>query len=101
MGNDFNYLSTSGEVIVNKPNPRFRNFSGIFKNLIKNSNVTTMDPIVSMIITYDSSKAITVTKRSDQEYYVKQYDLETYELTFEERIGNDSRQHYIKLKEVE
>jgi hypothetical protein len=59
-----------------------------------------MYPIVSMIITYDSTKAITVTKRNDREYYVKQYDLESYEMTFEEKIGGGELQ-YIKLKEVE
>ena len=53
-----------------------------------------------MIITYDSTKAITVTKRNDSEYYVKQYDLESYKMTFEEKIGGDPNQ-YIKLKEVE
>lgn len=67
---------------------------------MKSSNVVTMYPIVSMIITYDSSKAITVTKRNDREYYIKQYDLESYDLTFEEKIGGGEDQ-YIKLKEVE
>jgi len=67
---------------------------------VKSSNVVTMYPIVSMIITYDSSKAVTVTKRNDREYYIKQYDLESYDLTFEEKIGGGEDQ-YIKLKEVE
>ena len=60
----------------------------------------TMYSICSMIITYDSTKVITVTRRNDSEYYVKQYDLETYEMTFEEMIGGNELQ-YIKLKEVE
>lgn len=55
-----------------------------------------MYPIVTMIITYDSSRAITVTKKDDHESFVKMYDLETYELTFEEKFAGD----YIKLKEV-
>jgi hypothetical protein len=42
-----------------------------------------------MIITNDSTKAITVTKRNNSEYYVKQYDLETYDMTFEEKIGGN------------
>jgi hypothetical protein len=53
-----------------------------------------------MIITYDSTKAVTVTKKNDREYLLKQYDLETYEMTFEEKIGGGDDQ-YIKLKEVE
>ena len=59
-----------------------------------------MYPIVTCIITYDSKRAITVTKKDDHEYWVKQYSLETYGLTFEEKIGGSNTQ-YIKLKEVE
>ena len=59
-----------------------------------------MYPIVSVIITYDSNYAVTVTKANDREYYVKMYSLTTNELTFEERIGGGETD-YIKLKEVE
>ena len=41
-----------------------------------------------MIITYDSTRAVTVTKQSDTAYYIKMYDLNTGELTFEELVGN-------------
>ena len=68
--------------------------------MTKSKNVTTMYPIVTCMITYDSKRAVTVTKKSDQEYWVKQYSLETYGLTFEEKVGGDPKQ-YIKLKEVE
>ena len=80
-----------------KPNPRFKNYSTVFSNLVKSSNVKTLWPIMSMIITYDSTKAITVTKEDDQICYVKQYDLLSYKLTFEEKVEGS----YIKLKEVE
>ena len=60
-----------------KPNPRFKNFSDVFKNLVKENNVRTKYPIISMLITYDSSRAVTVTKNTDCEWWVKQYDLET------------------------
>lgn len=59
-----------------------------------------MYPINSVMISYDSTRAITVTKRNDREYYVKMYDLETYEMTFEEKIGGKP-DSYIKLKDVE
>jgi len=59
-----------------------------------------MYPIISCIISYNSKSAITVTKKSEREYYVKQYSLETYQLTFEEKVGGNPNQ-YIKLKEVE
>lgn len=69
----------------------------MFKDLIKQQSVVTKYPIVSMIITYDSTRAITVTKKDDQEYLVKMYDLESYEMKFEESFKGT----YIKLKEVE
>jgi hypothetical protein len=53
-----------------------------------------------MIITYDSSRAITVTKKDDCTFFVKMYDLNTYEMTFEEKIGGNESD-YIKTKEVE
>ena len=59
-----------------------------------------MYPINSVMISYDSTRAITVTKRNDREYYVKMYDLESYEMTFEEKIGGKP-ESYIKLKDVE
>ena len=59
----------------------------MFTNLIRQTTVITMWPIVSMIITYDSKRAVTVTKKDDKEAYIKMYDLESNELTFEEKIG--------------
>jgi hypothetical protein len=86
-----NYVNSQGITVSNKPNPRFKNYSAIFKGLVKNSSVTTMYPIISMMITYDSTKAITVTKKDDTEYYIKQYDLESYEMTFEEKVGGSKQ----------
>ena len=99
-GGDAKYVDTAGVTQTAQANPSFRNYSGVFKNLVKANNIVTMYPIISMIITYDSTKAVTVTKKSDEEYYVKQYDLEKYDMTFEEKIGGEPGQ-YIKLKEVE
>ena len=59
-----------------------------------------MYPIVSMLITYDSSRAVTVTKKDEREYYLKMYDLEESKLTFEEKIGGEP-DSYIKMKEIE
>jgi hypothetical protein len=93
-------VNTQGETVGNKPNPRFKNHKELFNNLLKSTDVTTMYPICSVIISYDSTRAITVTKRNEKEYYIKMYDLETYEQTFEEKIGG-LPENYIKLKEVE
>ena len=59
-----------------------------------------MFPIISCMITYNSKAVVTVSKRNDQEYWVKIYDLVSYELLFEEQIGGNPK-NYIKLKEVE
>ena len=52
------------------------------------------------MITYNSKSVVTVTKASDREYYIKQYSLEGYALTFEEKIGGTDI-NYIKAKDVE
>jgi hypothetical protein len=83
-----------------KPNKRFKNFNDVFSGLTKSKNVVTKHPIIDCIITYNSKSAITVTKRGDREYYVTSYSLESYAVTFEERIGG-LETSYIKLKEVE
>ena len=60
-----------------------------------------MWPIVSMIITNDSTKAITITKKDDRTCFIKMYNLEgDNEMTFEEKIGGGPNS-YIKLKEVQ
>lgn len=53
-----------------------------------------------MLITYDSTKAITLSQKDHKTFYVKMYDLETYDLTFEEEIGGEDAT-YVKVKEVE
>ena len=94
------YMDTLGNKNVLKPNMRFLNYKDIFKNLLKQNTIVTKWPIVTMAISYDSTRAITVTKEDDRTSYVKMYDLNTNELTFEEKIGGQPDQ-YIKIKEVE
>ena len=54
------------------------------------------------MITYDASRAITVTKKNDREYVLQQFDLEDpeYRETFHEVYGGHE-QSYIKMKDVE
>jgi hypothetical protein len=59
-----------------------------------------MYPIVSMIITLDSTRAVTITQKDDRTYFIKMYGLETYDMTFEEKVGGEPKS-YIKLKEVQ
>ena len=78
------YLDTQGNETIVKPNMRFMNYKDIFTNLLKQSTVITKYPIITMGISYDSTRALTVTKKDDRESYLKMYDLNTNELTFEE-----------------
>lgn len=97
-----------------KPNKRFKNFNDVFSGLTRSKNVVTAHPIISCIMTYNSKSAITVTKASDREYWVKQYSLESNQETFAEKVGAmdpkeiadpkgpyNGREPYIKLKEVQ
>jgi len=65
------YRDTKGNVTSLKPNIRFLGYKNIFKDLLKQTSVVTMYPIVSMIISYDSTKAITLTKKDDRTCFVK------------------------------
>lgn len=94
------YRNTEGELVENKPNPRFKNYKELFNNLLKTTPVVTEYSICSVIISYNSKWAITVTKKDDKEYYIKMYNLETYNEEFQEKIGGNE-EDYIKLKEVE
>jgi hypothetical protein len=93
-------VNTAGQTVENKPNPRFKHYKELFNNLVKDVDIPTLYPICSVIITYNSKYAVTVTKRDEKEYYVKMYSLSTYDLEYEEKIGGNEND-YIKLKEVE
>jgi hypothetical protein len=54
-----------------KPNPRFKSYKNLFENLTKHKSRSTMYPIVNVMITYDSTRAITVTKKDDHECWIK------------------------------
>ena len=69
-------------------------------NMTKSMNVMTMNPLVHIMMTYNSKYAVTVSKKSNREYWVKMYDLETYKMVFDEKVGGNP-EDYIKLKEVE
>jgi hypothetical protein len=53
-----------------------------------------------MIISYDSTRAISVSKNMEYESWIKMYSIQTFEQTFEEKIGGNKEQ-YIRVKEVE
>ena len=94
------FSNADEEENAQKPNPRFKHYASLFGDLTKHKSRPTMYPIVHVNISYDSTRAITVTKKDDKEFWVKQYDLETYEQTFEEKIGGQP-DSFIRTKEVE
>lgn len=94
------YVDTKGNMTSLMPNQRFCNYKNVFTNLLDTKPVVTMYSIVSMSISFDSTRAITTTKNNDQEYWIKMYDLANGDLTFEEKVGGHPDQ-YIKLKEIE
>ena len=83
-----------------QPHMRFKNYKNLFTKLLNYKSVPTKYPIISMMITYDSEKAITVTKKSDRTYIIKMYCLKNYNITFEEHLGG-TRESFIKAKEIE
>lgn len=78
-----------------EPNPRFKPFSHIFKDLLKLDQVPTDEPVISIILSQDSTKAITLTKVSEldevkrfkmqKEYFDKNDKLVTCTLTDEQQ----------------
>lgn len=65
------------DVMETGGNPNFLPYKEIFKNLTKNDIVNTDYELISMLITYDSTRAISVQKLDDTEYWIMQYDLST------------------------
>ena len=84
-----------------KPNKRFKYFNDAFSGLTRSKNVKTKYPIINCIMTYNSKSAITITKKDDREHIIHQFDLNTYEQTFEEVIGGIEDVSYIKMSEIE
>lgn len=80
MGQD----DDADEVEEHTPNSQFKAYKDYFSNLTKHKQVPTLYPIVTCMISYDSTRSITVTKKDDREYWVRMYDLESYEKTFDE-----------------
>ena len=70
-------LPTSSSILIPE-SKTFKNFEGLFQNLLKMKNVQSMHPIMNCLISYDSTRVITVTMASNSEYWLQMYDLETH-----------------------
>ena len=69
----------------------------MFANFLDTVTIHTVDSVINTHISYDSSRAITVTKESDKCSWVSMYCLDSYIQTFREKIEGT----YIKLNEVQ
>ena len=67
--------------------------------MLKTTEVSTRYSIINCVISGDSSRAILITKKSEQDYYIVQYNLETTNLTFKEKFGGQTNS-YIKMQEI-
>jgi hypothetical protein len=94
------YKDTMGKETVIQPNGRLAKYRHIFQNLLKTNSIVTQYPIMTMLISYDSQRAISVQVKSDHEAYIVQHSIQTQELTFKMKFGG-SETNYIKLKEVQ
>lgn len=43
--------------------------------MTKQMTIKTSYPVISIMITYDSTRVITVTKKNDRTYFISQFDL--------------------------
>lgn len=83
-----------------EPNERFKNYEGLFHNLMKTREIPTLYPIGSIVVTNDQSMVMAVTKKDDREYYVKMYSLSTFDLVMEAKVGGGAAD-FIKVKQIE
>jgi len=90
----------STQVALTKRLTKWKNYNDIFDDLTVQKNVMTQFPIVSCMITYDSTRTIVVTKEDDTAYHIRQFSLTTQELVCTERYGG-TENSYIKMKDVE
>jgi hypothetical protein len=61
-----------------KCNPRFNHYKKIFDDLLKETRIMTQHPIMTCTISYDSTRAICVTKKGERENYIQMFDLESF-----------------------
>jgi hypothetical protein len=95
------YKDTLGRIMVLKPNPKFKPYKNVFKNLLKQTSIITPCVVISMIINYTSTVAVALLKKNEHQNLIHMYSLKTYELVFEECLGRGEANQCIKAKEIE
>jgi hypothetical protein len=84
-----------------KANLKFKMYSAIFNNLMNEKMIETPYPVMSMTISFDNSRILTVLKKSEFVSFVHGYCIYDYDLEFEEQYGEDDSGNCIKMKDVE
>jgi hypothetical protein len=76
---------------------QFDKHRDMFKDLTKRSYIDTEYDVVSMIITYDSKHALAIVSKSDEEFMVQEYSLDTSERKF----SHTYKGRYLKMNLIE
>lgn len=93
-------LSETDPNAMLKSNAQFKNYRQIFDDMLKESRIMTEFPILTCMISYDSKRTVQVQKKGEREYRIQMFDLESYEMTFDEAVGGQETD-YIKIKDIE
>lgn len=96
---DIKFLNTGGEHVTMKTHPRFKNYRALFKNLLKQSDIELLHPIITMLISKDSTRTLSLSRKDETTWFIQQHDLESQEEMFKEMIGG-SQNDFIKCKDI-
>ena len=97
--NDIQWKDTLGNSHSISANPQLTSHSHVFQNLLKTDTVITDHVICSMMMSYDSTRIISVQKKDNHESYVAQHCMVEKTKVFYEKFGGH-KESYIKIKEV-
>ena len=78
------------------PNHFLSKYKSLFKDLVYTESIVTDHPVVTMLISFDSKRAISVQEKDESESYVAQNDILTGERLFFEKFGGEE-DSYIKV----
>lgn len=64
------YKNNQGKIYSVPGSEKFKSYKTMFQNLVKQTELVTQHPIVSMIITFDSTRTICVTRKDWTTSYI-------------------------------
>ena len=93
------WFDSKGETRSLPANDFLAKHKNLFRDVVKTESIITDNPLVTMMISFDSKRAISVQCEDEQTSYVEQHDIITGERVFYEKYGG-KEESYIKLQEV-